>query len=317
MVGRRLSFQQVTIGVTFAFSLIVASCGTAAVKLPPPTSPQSTPFRQSVSSAPSSSLATSTTSSSQSSSQTSEKPKWLLAANVLKLLQGAAGAFNKVTSQGVIEVTPIGGTPLLGPGIVPAVKFTSAQTLVQTLQSSSLPSWAKAVVYDPEYWPLTPTSEQIDPISASEQASSAAKEAGLIYVVTPALDLSKALAPGSAVDGESLISMNLFGKLAAGADVLVIQSQSLENDPSKFYRLLSEGSSQARGVNPNVDVLGGLSTNFRGASANLSTLTTSFTSGLSFVNGYWFNVPGTSSQCPTCSSADFSLASTFFAEIAS
>ncbi|MDA8026793.1 MAG: hypothetical protein M0T78_09690 [Actinomycetota bacterium] len=307
MIDRIHRFRPTSISFLALMSMIVASCGSSAVSLPPPSTTQ----RLSTPTSTSSFEATSTTFISRPQGQR-VSAKWVLTSNVLKVIAKNQSIYPKIASEGVIEVTPIDASPLLGVGVVPAVKFTSVKSLVQAIQSGALPTWAKAVIYDPEYWALTPTTEQSDPVTASSMASVAARQAGLIYVVTPALDLTKALAPNTAPNGQSLIEMGLYGKLAKAADVIVIQSQSLEGNLPAYSSLLSQSSSQARSANPNIDVLGGLSTNLRSASLGLINLTSAYSSGLTQVNGYWFNVPGKSIQCPTCSQANFQLAMSFF-----
>lgn len=287
--------------------MIVASCGRSAINLPPPSTTQRLLRPTSTSSL----STTSTTVTSRPQGQ-GVNARWVLTSNVLKIVEKNQSIYPKIASEGVIEVTPIDAFPLLGPGVIPAVKFTNAQNLVQAIQSGVIPTWAKAVIFDPEHWSLTPKTEQSDPVTASSMASAAAKAAGLIYVVTPALDLTKVLAPNTAPNGQSLIEMDLYGRLAKAADVIVVQSQSLEGDLPAYSSLLSQSSSQARSANPNIDVLGGLSTNLRSASLVVIDLTNAYSSGLTQVNGYWFNVPGKSIQCPACSQANFQLAMNFF-----
>lgn len=100
--------------------------------------------------------------------------------------------------------------------------------------------------------------------------------------------------------------------MAVGADAMVIQSQSLQSDITSFDALLSSGSKQAKSSNPNILILGGLSTNARGASITSFSLFLAYENGKQFVNGYWFNVPGESQYCPTCTSADTQLELSFF-----
>lgn len=297
-----------TLLLLLPLAIIVASCGSSQASLPPP-------------------IATTTASTIEitSPSQTSETvaasqkvtAKWVINSNVLKVLSKYQKIFSYITTQGVIEVTPIGSTPLVGEGIIPAVKFASSKRLVQAISSGLIPTWAKAVVYDPEAWSLTPLPEQENPVTASDAASVAVRGAGLIYVVTPALDLTKVLAPGTPFDGQSLVALNLYGNLAKSADVMVVQSQSLEGDPTKFKALLSQSSKQANTTNSNIDLLGGLSTNLHGTTATISELTSSFSSGTGYVNGFWFNVPGYSVECPTCTQPNFPLAESFYDSVLS
>lgn len=300
-----------SVAIVAPLLLLLASCGNSSLSLPPPSASSLASHQAVTSTTTLTSRTVGSTSAASNLPGTTAGAKWVLTSNVLKVISQYPEVYQRIVSQGVIEITPIHSTPLLGAGILPAVKFTSALTLAKVVSAGELPSWAKAVAYDPEFWQFTPANEQSDPVSASQTASVAARAAGLVYVVTPALDLTKAIAPGTLSNGQSLIAQDLFGKLASTADVLVVQTQSLEDSSTKFSSILSQASQQARSANPRIDLLGGLSTDLHGSSATLTELSSAYKSGLAQANGYWFNVPGPSIQCPACTGPNFPLALSF------
>ncbi|MDA8197692.1 MAG: hypothetical protein M0019_10875 [Actinomycetota bacterium] len=300
---------------------LLSACGTSTTALPSPNSsvaPNSSIASNSTISSNSAAADSSTTTTQESTTalaQSGANFKWVLASNVLQDLKGYPSLFAKVSAAGVLEITPSTSNPITGPSIIPAVKFTSAAALEAAVNGKLVPTWARAVVYDPEHWSFTPLNEQINPGAASQAASKVAKGAGYIYVVTPALDLSKAIAPNEPISAQLLEEAGVFSQLAVGADAMVIQSQSLQSDISAFDSLLSTASAEAKQSNPNIMVLGGLSTNGRGVTPTSESLLSAYESAKNAVQGYWFNVPGQNQYCPNCPASNQSLAISFFSLI--
>jgi hypothetical protein len=207
------------------------------------------------------------------------------------------------------ELLEPGQAPVQG---VPArliVAFASAAALSATVRAHDLPPGTYGVLYDPESWGFTPPSEQRNPIAAAAQAAASAHAAGLRFIVAPALNLTTVLAPGThATRDQEFLALRLLGRFAQSADVIELQAQSLERDPSRYRGFVHAAAAQARAANPRVTLLAGLSSNPPGSAVTVGQLRGDIGATRSAVGGYWLNIPGQGARCPTCNPARLGIA---------
>ena len=95
------------------------------------------------------------------------------------------------------ELLQPGQQPLSGVDATPVVSFSSTAKLRSALAGNALPTGIQAVLYDPEVWAYTPAAEQRDPVLAATQAAELARSHGLKIIVSPAMNLTTVLDPGS------------------------------------------------------------------------------------------------------------------------
>jgi hypothetical protein len=127
------------------------------------------------------------------------------------------------------------------------------------------------VMYDPEYWSLTPLNEQQNPALYLQQFGQLAHAHGLKVIEAPGRDL--ALVPGAACPqarGETLdrwyLRCNIPGAAAASADLVVVQDQVNTTNPAEFDHLYNASRSQAQAANPQVITDAEVSTTYGTAS---------------------------------------------------
>jgi hypothetical protein len=201
----------------------------------------------------------------------------------------------------IYELLQPGQKPLSGVDATPVVTYPSVPELRSALEDNSLPAGTGAVLYDPEAWSYTPAAEQRDPVQAATQAAALAHAHGLKIIVAPALNLTTVLRAGSSAPRwQTFLDLGLTGPMAKIADVVELQAQSLERDPTTYRTFVHAAAAQARAGNPNVTVLAGLSTNPPGAAVDSQQLTNAIEASRPDVDGYWLNIPGQGPRCPTC-----------------
>jgi hypothetical protein len=172
------------------------------------------------------------------------------------------------------------------------------------VNGDNLPAGTEAIVLDQEDWKgscagsaiCTPQSDLDNPVEYATEAAAATKKAGLIMIVTPALDLFDGVGtlPCSTSYYKCYLSYNMAGKMAAipGVDVIDLQAQSLETTPGTYERFVEQASAQAKKANSSIVVLAGLST-----SPNLPTSPTAgeleqdASAVQPYVSGFWMNIP--------------------------
>jgi sugar/nucleoside kinase (ribokinase family) len=117
---------------------------------------------------------------------------------------------------------------------------------------------AAIIAYDPEHWSDTPTSEH-DNLVATVQTASAA---------THALGMKFLLVPDVQFDTQYLAQM------APYADILIIQGQSLETNPTKYTATIQPLINTARANNPDITIYIQVSAN-KGSADQMLTATQS------------------------------------------
>jgi hypothetical protein len=232
------------------------------------------------------------------------QPAWLLARPALASVVANQKVEAGLARSLLYELVQPGQQPLALAGARAAVVFTSAASLVTAVRSGALPAGTAAVLYDPEAWPYTPAGEQRDPVAATARAAAAAHAAGLQLIAAPGLDLTTVLAPGrTAPRSQLFLELGLAAAIAAHADVLDLQAQSMERDTAGYASFVTAAARQARREHPGVGLVAGLSTNPPGGAVRSGQLVAAIRATSGVVDGYWLNIPGPGDRCPGCQQA--------------
>ena len=226
---------------------------------------------------------------------------WLLTRWALSRLLADSAAREQLRGSQVYEILQPGQQPLPRATAKLIVIFASARELEDAVTGGTLPAGTYGLLYDPEAWSFTPSTERNDPVQAAARAAAVAHAHGLRLIVAPALNLTGALAPGSrGPRWQAFLDLGLAGQLARVADVIELQAQSLERDAATYTAFVRAAASQARQANPRIAVVAGLSTNPPGPPVDSRHLTSAMRATRSVVAGFWINIPGPGSRCPGC-----------------
>lgn len=198
-----------------------------------------------------------------------------------------------------------------------AFDFTSATALIKALQNKRVPASVPDVVLDLEAWPLTPLTEQQNPIAAADQAFKAAHAAGKQLIFTPGVDLIRVLT-GQRLHGSALSSAydRLLAKPGASvSNIFEIQAQGTEGT-AEVPSFVNAALQAARSAHPKIPVLVGLSTNPSGRLVTPEDLLQLAQAALrGGASGFWLNVPEAGKACPRCGTAQPQVAVTFLEEL--
>jgi hypothetical protein len=120
-----------------------------------------------------------------------------------------------------------------------------------------------AVLYDPEAWEATPLAEQRDPGAAMAKFGELGHRLGYDVIITPGFTLpSVSGAVCTANPGESAtdayLRCGVARKAAVNADVVEVQSQTLQGQPGAYRDFVGSAADQAREANPDVSTISGL-----------------------------------------------------------
>ena len=242
-----------------------------------------------------------TSGTSDASAPPRSSPAWLLTRSAASQLIADPAVRAKLQGALVYEILRPRQQRLVGITAKPVVTFASATALEDAVTGGRLPAGTYGVLYDPEAWSFTPVAEQRDPVQAATRAAAVAHAHGLRLIVAPALNLTTVLAPGRQQPRwRAFLDLNLVARLAAVADIVEIQAQSLERDTAAYTAFVRAATSQASAANPRVIMLAGLSTNPPVAPVDGQQLTAAIRATRSMVDGYWLNIPGQGPRCPTC-----------------
>jgi hypothetical protein len=232
----------------------------------------------------------------------------MLTRSALSLMLAEPSVAARLKRTRIDEILQPGQQPLSGVAATPVVTFSSVAALRRAVGDNALPAGTRAVLYDPEAWSFTPAAEQRDPVLAAAQAARLASSHGLQIIVAPAMNLTTVLDPGSSAPRwKAFLDLRIIGSMARVAGAVELQAQSLERDPAAYARFVRDAAAQARAANPKVTVLAGLSTNPPGTAVDSQQLAAAVQASRADVAGYWLNIPGNGSRCPTCNAAQPSL----------
>jgi hypothetical protein len=228
---------------------------------------------------------------------------WIVSARSLTLL-GHSGLTESQLRQlfGNQDTFLTGGAdgPAAVTGAVKTATFTSYAALSSALAAGHLPAGTRAILYDDEDWPLTPVREQQDPARYEQLAADLAHAHHLLFVSTPATDLTTVLAPHAQDHYAAYLRLHIAADAARYADVVDIQAQGSEADLATFVPFVKAAAAQARQANPRVIVLAGISTNPSGQAITGAQLVAAVLAVRPFVGGFWLNIPSAGAACPRC-----------------
>lgn len=168
--------------------------------------------------------------------------------------------------------------------IVPVESFTSEPQLANAINSKSINSSIKVLLYDNEDWPLTPVNEQQNLLTYYQKAASLAHKNGYLLIGTPV----------SKLDPQADV------QIAPYVDVLDIQSQYDQSSSITYAGHVLPIAKTARKANPNLIILSGLSTNPPSGIPTARQLVNDAQAVSSIVQGYWLNIPSPGVACPRC-----------------
>jgi hypothetical protein len=173
----------------------------------------------------------------------------------------------------------------------PVARYRSLARFQADAQAGTIHKAFRWVMYDPERWPDTPATEQVDPCAAMQSFAQLAHSAGYRVILTPARNLAAApdtLIPRRRREDISAwyLRVGIAGCAGRHADVIDIQAQALTLDQAAYIAFVREASAQARAANPFAVQLSGVSTRY-GTADQMAEVARSVD-----VDGYWLNVPG-------------------------
>jgi hypothetical protein len=233
------------------------------------------------------------------------KPEWIITQTAVGLLGGAGlthaqsqALFGNDRTYLVQGLTGTAAPPVSGG--LRTVSFTSYQAMEKQFAGPGLPAGTKAVIYDNEDWSFTPAAEQRNPARYEELAASLVHAHHLLFISTPAVDLTDVLAPGDSDHYEAYLRLGLAASAARYADVIDIQAQGSETSLNTFTLFVKAAAAQAREADQHVLVLAGISTNPSGQRVTSAQLIGAYDAARTDVNGYWLNIPSGGPYCPRC-----------------
>lgn len=231
------------------------------------------------------------------------KLTWLMTRGALNQVAADPAVRAGLSATNVDQLLQPGQKPLAFANSTSVTDFAAASQLTRDVASRSLISGVGDVLYDPEAWPFTPTSEQRNPVTAAGRAGAAAHSHGLGLIAAPALDLVKMHRGGRGPFWQQFLSLHFIGAMASNANVIELQAQSLERDTGVYAAFVRAAVAQARAANPQVQVFAGISTNPPGSPVSSSQIVNAIKATEQTVNGYWLNIPGPGPKCPNCNPA--------------
>ena len=178
--------------------------------------------------------------------------------------------------------------------------FKSFGDIRNALGTNPLAPGVRGVMYDYEKWRFTPAEELENPAGYVKQAADLVHAQGLLFFTAPAVDLVTVLAPDSdrKRQHETYLRLGLAADAARYADVIDIQAQRFERDTQLYAVFVREAAAQARGANPKVMVLAGVSTQPGGQQVTADDIVRAIGATRDVVDGYWFNIPEPSEYSP-------------------
>jgi len=224
---------------------------------------------------------------------------WLLTAPALKAMTAYSGS-RAVLAQGRVDELAASVATSVGGVDVVAVRGFDAVTALSAWIHAGRSSGQRAILYDPEAWARTPVAEQAHIAGAIASAGSAARNGGVVLLVSPGLDLAARLDPSVLPSWRAYVALGLAADVGRAGGVLIVQAQSLERQASEYAAFVHATADQARAARPGTAVLAGISTNPSGAPVTLNELERAVEASRPYVNGYWLNIPSRGPTCPRC-----------------
>ena len=175
---------------------------------------------------------------------------------------------------------------------VPTANFKSYAEFRRVVEAARMHPSIRAVLYDPEGWSLTPPAERRDVVTYMERFSALARTHGWKVILTPSNDLMNLQDKlKHETNRQAYVRYRIAESAARHADILEVQAQTLEQDPSAYREYVRQTRAQAVAANPRVIFLSGLTTNLQGTPVSGSTLYDAAASVRELVDGFFLNVP--------------------------
>jgi hypothetical protein len=219
---------------------------------------------------------------------------WVLAQSSLSnILSADSSIATRVFDHPYVYITAApGSSNPVPPGwrSVPTVNFKSYAGFSAAVSEGIMPSWTKAVLYDPEAWPKTPYDEQKNVEYYMRHFCRLAHRQGWQAIMMPGTDLMN-IYPKRAgeTNAQAFVRRDIAGGAARYADVSVVQSQSMETSPAAYNWFLTKTRSQALAANPHDVFLGGLTANLLGTTASSEVMYRAAISATNVVAGFSLN----------------------------
>jgi hypothetical protein len=242
--------------------------------------------------------------------------RWMIAAGAIQRFEdagGPPGVFYSSADNFIMNGMKGAGGFAKDYRAIPVAGFRSYADLKAALESGKLPKETKAVLYDPESWEFTPSEEQHDIARFAKLAAEEAHRRGLLFIATPAVDLTRVLTPKLTSNRyDEFLRLGIPRDASRYADVYEIQAQGSLGNLELYTRFVKEAAAQARTANPKVTVFAGLSTNPSGKRVTPKDLYDAVVATREVVAGYWLNIPSGGAACPKCGEAQPQVAVEMF-----
>lgn len=188
------------------------------------------------------------------------------------------------------ETVALGGWP----GATSGMAWGSHERFAADVEAGAIPDGVRVAMYDPEGWERTPMDERLDPIGSIQRFAALARSNAYEVMITPHANL--VTVPGSPhapKRGESredaYLRSGIIEAAAASADAVETQAQKMQDDPNAYRAFVAQTARVARGANPDVQVLSGLSTH-PGYPATVEMLTEAWRSVSDVVDGHYLSL---------------------------
>jgi|GEM_PF-754788 len=218
---------------------------------------------------------------------------WVLAYAHFQQVVGAPGAAKIMAGGQIFEpLSPRQDPSKLLP-VVGTLVVHSEAALSQAISQGSVPPDIKAVLYDNERFPDTPSNEQANPAHYYDlvaEIAAAHRWVSICDFIEPDRLPAGSRNPAAEVPPCSVVGLNTV--------------QQSERDPASYQAVVAKDVSIVHAVDPTKPVLAGLSSNPAGGPLSPSELTADIERTHSLVAGYWLNVPAPGVGCPKCASPD-------------
>lgn len=197
---------------------------------------------------------------------------WMIKSNDLQNI-GGIGSYQVVACGTTAGPSGFMSNGICEPGQDPI--YTSYATFKSDVLSGNVPR-GSTVVFDNEWWTLTPTCERQRPEFYETAAALLAIQYGITLIDTPA----------SNVVGGTTEELKAAAKYAG---MVEIQAQVYDNHPGTYVHFVKLNVKAVRKVNPNVPIVAGLATDARGIPTTAADMYREWSGVRNLVQGFWLN----------------------------
>jgi hypothetical protein len=180
------------------------------------------------------------------------------------------------------------------PGATNGRAWGSCSQFAADIEAGEIPNDVRVAMYDPEGWERTPMDERLDPIGSIERFAALSRSNGFDVLITPHANLvsvpgSPHAPRGDETREDAYLRSGIVEAAAAKADAVETQAQKMQNDPKAYRAFVAHTARLARGANPEVQVLSGLSTH-PGYPATAEMLVDAWRSVRDVVDGHYLSL---------------------------